>query len=143
MKLKEELRSLNNFIKTIENEVIKNRVEHLLIWYVKKATYYKRMYYMLSIMITIINAIIPVINQLNWELKSLAVTIISSIASIIASIITLLSVKDTWFRYRKYVELLKTECMLFNCRCEQYSCNERERTFIYNIERIISDERDY
>ncbi|MCT4618218.1 MAG: DUF4231 domain-containing protein [Marinisporobacter sp.] len=143
MKLKEEIESLDNFTEMIENQIIKSRVKHLLEWYVKKATSYKCCYYILSIAMIIINASIPVIHQFKWEQSKIFVSSISAIASIIASILTLVSVKDTWFRYRKHVELIKTECMLFNCQCGDYSKEDREKIFIENIENIISEERGY
>lgn len=143
MKIKEEIESLDNFTEMIDNQIIKNRVVHLLEWYAKKATCYKRYYYVLSIALIIINASIPVIHQFEWEQSKIIVSSISATASIIASILTLVSVKDTWFRYRKHVELLKTECMLFNCRCGDYNEDDREKIFISNIENISSGERAY
>jgi len=41
MRLKNELKALQYYTKDIENELIKNRVIHVLEWYVRKATFYK------------------------------------------------------------------------------------------------------
>ncbi|QZY56943.1 DUF4231 domain-containing protein [Crassaminicella profunda] len=137
MSLKEELLSLDHLTKSIDNEIIRNRVENLLNCYIKKATYYKYAYYTLSIVIIVINAGIPIVHHLHWGKSILFVSISSAVASVIASIITLLNIKDIWFRYRSNVKILKKECMLFNCECGNYDDKNREKIFISNIEDII------
>ncbi|MFP3648060.1 DUF4231 domain-containing protein, partial [Paraburkholderia sp. SIMBA_054] len=71
------------------------------------------------------------------------VSIIAGVASVLASILTLVSVKDTWFRYRKHAELLKRECILFNCHWGIYEDEDRERKLAVSVEEIISNEREY
>ncbi|WP_165773172.1 DUF4231 domain-containing protein [Bacillus mycoides] len=143
MSLKKELISLEFYTTNIKNEVTRNRISHLLEWYVKKGTYYKRTYYLINIIIVVINASIPIINQLKFSFSLILVSIIAGIASVLASILTLISVKDTWFRYRKHAELLKKECMFFNCHWGIYEDGEREKMLVVKVEEIINDEREY
>ncbi|MEJ8555146.1 DUF4231 domain-containing protein [Tepidibacter sp. Z1-5] len=142
MKLKDEIQAVKDMTKNIENEVIRQRVEQLLVWDVKKATCYKRAYYLMSIVIIIANASIPIINQM-WTGPNgrLTVSSISGLAGVIASILTLVNVKDTWFRYRKFAELMKTECILFINKCNPYNGENRECLFVNKIELIVSGER--
>lgn len=98
MKLEDELSSIEIFTSNIENPVIKQRVYQVLSWNIIKSTRYKRMFYILSILILILNASIPVINQI--EKFPIVVTIIASISSVITGIITLINFKDVWYRYR-------------------------------------------
>ncbi|MDP4146615.1 MAG: DUF4231 domain-containing protein [Bacillota bacterium] len=82
---------------------MKDRVENVLLWNINKAKYYKNMYYGMSIIIIIINASIPVINQIqNFDNSKLVVSITSAVAGVVASILTLIGIKDKWYRYRKY-----------------------------------------
>ncbi|PFS25407.1 hypothetical protein COK45_05080 [Bacillus thuringiensis] len=141
--LKNELNSLEFYTINIKSEVTKNRINHLLGWYVKKGTYYKRIYYLINSLIIIINASIPIINQLNFTFSLILVSTIAGVASVLASILTLVSVKDTWFRYRKHAELLKRECILFNCHWGIYEDEDRERRLAVSVEEIIHNEREY
>ena len=136
MKLEDELSSIEIFTSNIENPVIKQRVYQVLSWNIIKSTRYKRMFYILSILILILNASIPVINQI--EKFPIVVTIIASISSVI----TLINFKDVWYRYRVTAEKIKTECMLLNCRLGQYSCVNREKKFLIRIEEILAEDQE-
>ncbi|EHJ00364.1 hypothetical protein CDLVIII_3815 [Clostridium sp. DL-VIII] len=143
---KKELKSIPIYVVGIENEALKGRVEHILDWYIRKAASYKRLFYGISAVLILINASIPIINEIGIENigftgKDITVSIISSIATILTSFMTLFTMKDTWFRYRKHVESIKTECMLFNCKCEPYNDKNRECNFAQKIESIICNER--
>lgn len=144
LKLKDEIQAVKDITVNIKNKMIRDRVEQLLVWDVKKATCYKRRYYSMSIVIILANASIPIINQM-WTGPNgrLTVSIISGLAGVIASILTLINVKDTWFRYRKFAELMKTQCILFINKCDPYNGEDRECLFVNNIESIVSDERDH
>lgn len=140
MKLKEELESIEIFTEPIQNETIKKRVTQVLNWNIKKGTKQKYLFYAFSIIVIILNAAIVVINQM--EKYDLLITIIASISSVLASIITLFNFKETWHRYRKSSEEIKTECMQFNCKCGEYKEEEgREEKFLIKIESIINEER--
>lgn len=140
MKLKDELKTLEIFTDSIQNYLIKKRVYDTLVWNIKKATYYKRFFYYFSIISLILNAAIPVINQLNNY--SILVTIISSIGFVITSILTLVNFKDVWYRYRVTSEIIKAECMRLNCKIGEYENDDREKVFLNNFEEILLDERN-
>ena len=98
------------------------------------------MFYILSILVLILNASIPVINQI--EKFPIVVTIVASISTVITGIITLINFKDVWYRYRVTAEKIKTECMLLNCRLGQYSCVNREKKFLIRIEEILAEDQE-
>ena len=112
----------------------------VLSWNIIKSTRYKRMFYILSILVLILNASIPVINQI--EKFPIVVTIVASISTVITGIITLINFKDVWYRYRVTAEKIKTECMLLNCRLGQYSCVNREKKFLIRIEEILAEDQE-
>lgn len=140
MKLKDELKTLEVFTDPIHNNLIKKRVYNTLEWNIKKATYYKRFFYCFSIISLVLNAAIPIINQLNNY--SIWVTVISSIGFVITSILTLINFKDVWYRYRVTSEIIKAECMKLNCKIGEYENDDRESIFLDKFERILSDERN-
>lgn len=125
----------------IEDDKIRERINNILLWDISKAEFYKKIFYIISMLIILINASIPVINQLSfWEFNILTTSIISTIASILTSILTLVCVKDNWYRYRKYSELIKRECILYINECEPYNGELRNKLFVKNIELISNDE---
>jgi hypothetical protein len=138
---KKELESIPIYVGRIENEALKERIEHILDWYIRKAVFCKNLFYEISVVLVLINASIPIINQIGFDNKDITVSIISSIATILTSFMTLFTMKDTWFRYRKYVELIKTECMLYNCKCDNYSEENRDCVLAIKVEDIICNER--
>ena len=138
--LRKEVNSIEIYTSNIKTEEIKHRIEDVLHWYIRKAAFYKKMFYILSIALIIINTSIPFINQLAIENSSIIVTFISSIATIITSILTLFTMKDSWFRYRNHIELIKRECSLFNAAAGAYSEADKEKSLIIKIEEIIGQE---
>nr|WP_263327040.1 DUF4231 domain-containing protein [Neobacillus sp. Marseille-Q6967] len=142
MNLKEkEFDSLEFYTARIEDEVVRNRVNHMLIWFIKKATYHKYAYYGINILVIMINASIPIINQINFSNTRFTVSLIAGIASVLISILTIINIKDSWFRYRKHAELLKRECILYSCRWGDYAGENRQNIFALNVEHIIDYER--
>lgn len=138
-----EIKYIRSLLSSIENQLTKDRLENILIWNIKKSCFYKNMFYGMSVTIIIINAGIPVINQALAEANSkLIITVFSTLASVFASILTLVGVKDKWYRYRKYTELLKRECIFYITKSGVYHLEQRECEFIENIEAICSDERE-
>lgn len=143
--LKKELKSLEIYTGEIETKSIKSRIDHLLDWYIRKAVFYKNLFYTLSVVSIFINALIPIIAQLGLQKKDLVISVMSALAGIITSILTLFTAKETWFRYRNHAELIKQECVKCISKVGEYgkikSKEDRECELIKNVEMIISDER--
>lgn len=139
--LKKELKSLGLYTNGLKSEVVRERIDHLLDWYVRKATFSKNSFYIMSIMIIVINAGIPILSQSELIYKNILISCMSGIATIVTSLITLFTVKDTWFRYRNHVELIKQECIKCLSGVGNYTNDDREIILIENVESIISDER--
>lgn len=140
--LKKELESLDLYVSKIKDDTIKKRISHLLDWYIRKATFYKNLFYSMSMFLIIINALIPVISQSSLGNKDIVISVGSSIATVISSALTLFTMKDTWFRYRNYVELIKEECMKYNSCYGDYCHDQNQFLLSNNIELIIKSERD-
>lgn len=140
--LEKELDSLDVYVFRITDNAIRLRIRHLLDWYIRKASFYKFLFYLLSMVLIVINALIPILNQSALENKDLIVSIGSSIATIISSALTLFTMKDTWFRYRNHAELIKEECMKYNSCYGDYYNNQNQSLLSENVELIIRSERN-
>lgn len=140
----QELNSLDMYEVALDNEKSQKVIQQTLRYYVKRALFYKGLYFTLSLVAVAFNAAIPVINQLSWDGSSLTVTIISSITTIITSALALLGVKDVWFRYRSYAENLKSECNKYNSRVPPYNSSDItaiNHLFILKFENMYMNER--
>ena len=138
--LNKELESICIYTESINNNLAKKRIEHLLDWYIRKANFYKNLFYALSFSLIVINALIPVLTNIKIENKDIIISIMSSVATIITSSLTLFTMKDTWFRYRDNAESMKSECIKFTHKIGVYE-DGNESVIIENIEQIVKNER--
>ena len=138
--LKKELKSIWIYTESIENKLAKKRIDHLLDWYIRKANFYKNLFYVLSFSLIVINSLIPVLINTQIMNKDLIISSISCIATIITSSLTLFTMKDTWFRYRDSVESMKSECIKFTHKIGVYKEGD-ESIIVKNIEQIVKNER--
>ncbi len=138
--LNKELKSIWIYTESIENKLAKKRIDHLLDWYIRKANFYKNLFYVLSFSLIVINSLIPVLINTQITNKDLIISSISCIATIITSSLTLFTMKDTWFRYRDSVESMKSECIKFTHKIGVYKDGD-ESIIVKNIEQIVKNER--
>lgn len=138
----EEKKSIDSLILNIKDDAIKNRIKQVLDWHIERATYSKYLFYILSIIIIILNSAIPILTKLD---QGLLIIIISSSVTIVTGILTLVNFKDGWYRYRETAEKIKTECIKFSSKCSEYTAEndeERQRKLVFNIENILAGERN-
>ena len=138
--LNKELKSIWIYTESIENKLAKKRIDHLLDWYIRKANFYKNLFYVLSFSLIVINSLIPVLINTQITNKDFIISSISCIATIITSSLTLFTMKDTWFRYRDSVESMKSECIKFTHKIGVYKDGD-ESIIVKNIEQIVKNER--
>lgn len=139
--MKSELRSLEIYWDVLKDGSGKERIKDLLNWYIRKAIFFKKFYYILSFLLIAINAVIPVLISTDFAQREITIAILSCIATIITSSLTLFTMKDTWLRYRENAEKMKSECIKFSQGIGDYEDKE-ERKLIENIEKIVQNERD-
>lgn len=143
MRYNSELKNLEAYYVKLSNEKSSRVINNTLEYYSRQAIFYKRLFLALSVLTIILNAGIPVMNQINASNK-LVITLMSSVNLVIAGVLSLLSVKETWSRYREACEKLKIECNNFNAKaCPYNSSNPRlnEILFLSTYEDITMAER--
>ena len=143
MRNNNELINLEAYYVKLSNEKASRVINNTLVYYARQAIRYKRIFLILSVLTIVLNAGIPVINQID-DSNKLVITLMSSINLVIAGVLSLLSVKETWSRYREACEKLKIECNNFNAKaCPYNSSNYRvnESFFLSTYEEITMAER--
>ena len=143
--MEDEFEYAKTLISKISNEDIRDRIENMLIWYIKRAASSKRWYYIFTLSSIIAGASVPIISLSSGaELKDIIVAAISAIGAISISVCTLFSFKDNWRRYRKYSELLKRECFMFISHSGIYEDVSKDinQLFIDQIENVTSTENE-
>jgi Protein of unknown function (DUF4231) len=160
--LREYLRQLFSFDSSIENykqgqndihTYIESRFVRTQRYYKIKALTYKWMYFILSIVIVIIGAFIPIINAVDPHKTFVIyylpiISLLGASVAIISSILTLVKVQEFWMSYASTLNEIETEYERYiHSIGEAYSDKERkvkEQQFIQNLENLImSNRRQY
>lgn len=156
-KSKEEIND-NRFLFDIDNGFTPTkRFESCLIWYIKKACFYKTLYHVLAI----ISAVLPILAAAlhNVDLKTVnfvinlgvikfsgeciewgkwGFTILSIIASVSTIIMTTFRVQDKWTKYRSAAEELKRMGSLY--LSGKTKLTNRDREFLISLEEYMKQE---
>ncbi len=140
-----EIEYARDLILSIEDEILRKRVENSLLWFINKAKSSKFFFYLLSVMGIVFGAVVPVINsfEIDNSIMRPLISIIAVLGSISIGICTLFNFKETWIRNRSSAESLKNECFDFVSKSGKYSgINDAKskKRFIDNLNIILSDE---
>ena len=111
------LESLRNELK---DDNIADSIENIFLWDYKKAIFNKYLYYTLTIISIISIALIPVVNVIEFDFSSLLVALFAATSVTSVSITNLLMSRESWYRYRKYTEDIRRECIQYLCGCGDY-----------------------
>mgnify|MGYP002611856114 CR=1 FL=1 len=134
--MEEELKSLEIYVRDIKNDIISKRILQIMQWNIKKADFNKKWYYILTFFSFLLNISIPVINEFNAERKY--ITIISALVTFLTGCFNF---KDSWYRYRKSTEEIKSECIKCASNLGEYSVENKEAILISKVEEINLQER--
>ncbi len=138
-----EMRNIVNYYVELSSEKTQAVVNNTLTYYVRSAVLYKCVFISSSVILLAINCSIPFINQLSPPNVSLWITLLSSAAAFIGGVLTMISMREQWFRYRTSAETLKSECNMFNSMAGKYAIQDkvqREGLFIKSFETINGKE---
>ena len=137
--MEEELKSLEIYVRDIKNDIISKRILQIMQQNIKKADSNKKWYYILTFFSFLLNISIPVINEFNAERKY--ITIISALVTFLTGCLAIFNFKDSWYRYRKSTEEIKSECIKCASNLEEYSVGNKEAILISKVEEINLQER--
>ena len=133
-----------------KEEYLKERVDHQILWYDKKAIRYRIMYVRIQMLIMLFALFVPIllIFSLFYPISNLLITLVASSFSVITAFLVALqsfqNYKEQWAAYRTTAESLKSEKYLFSTQSGKYAgCDEKEGfdLFVSNIEGTIAQEQ--
>lgn len=109
----------------IKNDYIRKRFLQSLIWYIKKAKFFKRFFYFFSVLSIIIPIAVALLNQFVslTDDSKIIVSILSSLTAVISSLLTLFKLQEKWIQYRCAAEALQSELSLLIAENGDYSFN--------------------
>ena len=140
---KEYKKYRDEVLKSIDNKDIKNRIEYLLNWYSRKATRCKYKYYIFAAVGIIGPALVTLISNCTYLKNTCAVPVISTFSSICAGILVLTRWQESWIRYRRTVELIKSEIGKYLIDITEITGGkklQRDKEFVNKIEDIVINE---
>lgn len=130
-------KELRNFIEKIHpgissEDICKERTLDCLKWYSRKAVFYKRFFFILSI----INIAAPLISAyiVTRQEYSLIGAVLSSLTTLSASMLALFNVRDKWVTYRSASEYLKSQYTLYCAKSSPYNNTDADIVYLNNIE---------
>lgn len=142
---------ISELLEKIEDEMLRKYVAHELYTYAGRARFYKRCYYIFSILALCAPAIAAVVNSTfneNSENK-LLISVLSTVATIATGIAGIVKFRESWVRYRSNCEIMKRETTEYVMRTGDYKdkTNTEEEAkvlFCSNLrEQIEREEKDW
>lgn len=122
---------------------IKDRLKPQIEYYSKTSKRLQREYYILSIISTIILAVIPILTLLSdfSELYKYLIAGSSAVASVLSGILLLRKTKDNWLEYRATSEALKAELEEYRYSAGAYKGREDKNILLVETcEKIMQAE---
>ena len=136
----------NNIDNIDKDNYINKRLNNQIEWYNTRSKKMKNRFCSLSLMIIIVNAIIPIFVLLSEEFGlnfKVIVISLSSIASISTAVLQLFKYQELWLKYRVTSQLLIKEKISYETKTNKYKNNtEALELLIVTCEEIMENEMD-
>lgn len=123
------------------SSIFEQRAYSCLVWYVRKATKNRRLYYFWSIVgisSPLIATIFTSIDMQEMTVCSMTALVFTLIASLSSSVLCLWNFKSKWRDYRNAAEMLKREWTDYKCELKILGKNEESQS---DSERRLEDKR--
>lgn len=127
-------------------EFINERAASCLRWYIRKACYYRGMFYtcsLITLLAPLISSVIVGFNSLLGH-TSVIIQIITIILGVVSSaatgVLALFHAQEKWTRYRSASEYLKREFALYKAGADKYDQRDAHILFLKNIEEYMMNE---
>ena len=133
-------------LKDIENEQLRNRLQHVLDTYAYRALLYKRLFYILSTITITFPALVTVVNTCSgnaFSVTDIIESILCACSAIAAGLLGIANIRENWISYRTNCELLKEEVFKYITQTENYknlADTEREQLLVSNILKLYHQE---
>lgn len=127
-------------------QLISDRANSCLRWYIQKACLYKWIFYLGSLttlccpLVASVIVGISTVEGTDSIIMQVITIILGVISSIAAGILALFHAQDKWTRYRSASEFLKREIMLYKAGANEHSSKDAHIEFLKTIEEYMKAE---
>lgn len=127
-------------------ELINNRVACCMEWYIRKACFYKKVFYIgssIALVCPLIVSIVAGINALTDDISiycQIIIIVLGGISSAVTGFLALFHANEKWVEYRAAAEYLKKEITLYKAGIGEYQNRESHLVFLNNVEQYMSKE---
>jgi len=128
------------------DKYLRERYEHQIGWYDRKAIVNSRIYYVLQWLVIILSAVTPLLVALTLVDKitgspSWAVVAVASLVAIGTTATKTFKFEENWINYRTTCETLRKELHFYDAGIGPYQQSEDKRSlFVERVESLISRE---
>jgi len=139
-----EKESIERFTRKIVDKDLRYIVRQMMDFYYRAARRNRWAFLIMTIMVIMINASIPVLTSLDKKIPSptTLIAVLSAVATVINGIVLVLMLKEGWIRSRTSLERFKRELVLFGVGHKPYDKGDKERLLAKRVNKITSDEYD-
>ncbi len=132
----EDFSRLIEYGKTPE-QICYHRTMNCLEWYIRKAIFYKRIFYLLSM----VNLLLPLLSTaiMAWKKDSDIGIILSACTSLSASLLALFNARDKWTSYRTAAENIKRQYALYCAKVEPFDDENAHSRYIMLLEQYMTE----
>lgn len=132
-------------LKNIQDKELEKYIAHELYTYALRAKFYKKGYYVCSIVTLVAPAIVVVINSLAMDelTQQIGVALFSAMATIASGLLGIVKFKESWVRYRYNCEGLKHEISRYVNGIDEYNCRtleEKNKTLFAKVNQMMINE---
>lgn len=135
----------NAYLFDTDDSPVTRRFQTCLEWYIRKACFYKRLYYILMSAIGICPLVVAALSGLSssgYAQVQIVVIVLSLVASVSAFLVNMLRAQEKWTEYRVSAEYLKRERSRFLNEVLRDGANAEkiQSDFLQKIEAYMADE---
>lgn len=137
-----EIEEFEFLYRGIDNAIVRERIKSTGEWYIRRAKFYKFLFYVFSIISIVLPLVISSVNVLGTGHETeirVVTTITSAIVSLITSLLTFTKCGEKWTLYRSTVEMMKSELALYGCKKQTDAELEK---LMFKLEKIMNQEHN-
>lgn len=138
----DEIKSSAYLYSNIKSEVLKQRLENILSWNIRKAILYKRYYYIFSCISIVAPLLVTILHSIDSStfIKLYMQTysaILATITTMSSSLLALFHFRDEWKDHRETVENIKALLMKYNMKFGEFKDGD-EVALAEAVENIVA-----
>lgn len=125
----------------IRNEIIRERISNVLVWYITSAHRQRGRHLFVMVLASLLNAAVPVLALSHgFELFNILIASFSALSGVLMICGAHYKWHDNWLKSRRNAEIIKSKTVLYVNRAEPYDGNNADAQFLQEIEQLIVED---